>query len=421
MIRWILNLLRSPKTLIAFGVTALIILIGVIAAFNGAVGWNNQGEMRTGIYLTGGTYFVKTPGYYFRWFAQQEEKWPYVATLSIGSYEGKGDDIKDSDVPRMKVSFAGAAKADQSALFRFDMPKTKEEMFKIWEKYPGAYPMFIRKGLLPEAQTALRTAANLIEPEEALNNISQFRDKVADQMQNGLLMTYTEMRDITNSAGEQERKQITKEKTDEDGNLLREPLRFGALGVSFSQVEVSLPVFEKDVNDAIMERRRQTLNAETAKKRRIAAEQDLLAQKAEGEAAVVQAQFRIQKEQAEVVASARLALEKSELDVQAAENEKKAAILRAEGDAKAKQLVMHADGYMEKILKAEITKTELIADAIKNSNVRWVPDVAIYADGSGDKGRGGSDQIRSLVDFATIEAAKKLRDDVKETGKRAVK
>lgn len=392
----------------------------VLGLFNGAIGWNNQGQMRTGIYPTGKTYFVKNPGYYFRIFAQQEEVWPYVATLSIGSYDGKGDDIKDSDVPRMKVSFSGAAKADQSALFRFELPRTKKEMFDIWEKYPGAYPMFVRKGLLPEAQTALRTAANLMEPEEALNNISQFRDKVADQMQNGLLMTYTEMVDMINSNGEKERKQFTKEKLGENGLPLREPLKFTTLGVTFSQVEVSLPVFEPDVNKAITDRRQQTLNAETAKKRRIAAEQDLLAQKAEGEARVVQAQFKIQQEQAEIVAAARLALEKSELDVQAAKNERQAAILRAEGEAKSKQLVMNADGYMEKILNAEIQKTSLIADAIKESKVRWVPDVAIYADGKGASGKAGADNIRSLVDFATIEAARKLKDDVKSTQGRSV-
>lgn len=409
MVSRLMKILKSPKTLTTLIVISIIFIIIGIATFNGFFGWNNQGEMRTGIYPTGGTYFVKKPGYYFRGFAQQEEKWPFVATLSIGSYDGKGDDVKDADVGRLKVSFSGAAKADQSALFRFDMPKTKEEMFAIWEKYPGAYPMFIRKGLLPEAQTALRAAANLMEPEEALNNISQYRDKVEDQMRNGLFMTYTEMKDITNAAGETERKQLTKIKLNDNGHAEREPLKFTTLGVMFSQVEVSLPVFEDDVDKAIRERRKQTLNAETAKKRRIAAEQDKLAAQAEGEAEVIKAQLRIQKEQAETVAAAQLALEKSELDVQAATNERRATILRAEGDAKAKELVMSADGYKDKMIQADVRKVELLADAIKNSKVKWVPEYQVINGNNTSNATSGTGAIQQLIDFATISAAKNLK------------
>lgn len=372
-------------------------------------GWNSVGRMKTVQYLNGGQGFTNKQGIYIKAFGTVND-WPMVSNLSIGSYEGDKDDSKAADVERIPISFRGSATAHQSLLVRIDLPTTKAEMFEILRMFPGGYNNLVRKGLMPEIEMATRTAANLMDPEEALNNISSFKDKIQDQMIFGLYKTETMIEFDTAATGEIERRNAIKiVKNSETGQAMRIPLDLEKLGCKVRSVQASQPKFDDAVQTAINDRRQASLAAETAKKKRIAAEQEKLSAVAEGEKDVIQEQFKIQKQQATIVATARMNMEASALGLQAAKNRADSTIMLAEAESQAKRKIMAADGYMEKILQAEIRKTELIADAIKSSNVRWTPDVVIGDDAAGKS----SSAVDNLIKMLSVGQANSISDAVK--------
>lgn len=398
----------SPKRigiLVGCGIAGLILMISV----SSLIGWNAVGKMKTVQYPTGNLGFANKQGIYFKGFGKVND-WPQVANLSIGSYEGGKDDIDAADVERIPISFRGSATAQQSLLVRIDMPTDKTQMFEILRMFPGGYENFVRKGLMPEIETATRTAANLMEAEEALNNISSFKDKIQDQLIFGPYMTESHFVIDTNNLGETERKSAVRI-ISEGGIAKRLPLDINKLGCKVRTVQASQPMFDESVQTAINSRRQASLAAETAKKERIAAEQQKLSAVAVGEKDVITEQYRLQKENATIVATARMKQEASVLNLQAADNDAAATLKLATAEAKAKEMIMKADGYREKILKAEITKTELIADAIKNSSGRFVPEIVIGGDASKSTSAEG---VSNLIHMLNAGQATDLVDKFKK-------
>jgi hypothetical protein len=394
----------TPRRAIIIAVVGFVGLFVIIMLAN-SIKWNPVGRMKTVQYLDGSIGFFNKQGFYPSMFGTVND-WPQVSSVSIGSYEGGKDDAKEADVDAIAVSFRGSATAHQSLLVRIDLPTDKTTLVDILRMFPGGYENFLRKGILPEIEMATRTAANLMEAEEALNNLSSYKDLIQDQLTFGLYKLQSHIEIDTNDAKEIERKNVVKIVMDDKGMKERIPLDLKKLGAVIRSVQCSRPDFDASVQTAIDARRNASLAAETAKKNRIAAEQQKLSAVAEGEKAVIEAQYAVQKEQAAVVAKARIDKEASDLDVQTAGNEKTAAILRAEGDAKSKQLVMQADNYREKQMQMEIRKTELICDAIKTSQMRFVPEISISGDG---KGASADQSVRNLINMLNVSTAQGLQ------------
>jgi hypothetical protein len=99
-------------------------------------------------------------------------------------------------------------------------------------------------------------------------------------------------------------------------------------------------------------------------------------------------------------------MEVARLDAMAAENEKKANILRGEGEAARKKLIMNADGALEKKLEALVTINEKYAEAIKGYSGNWVPSIVMGA------ANGAANGAMELVNLLTAKTARELAVDL---------
>lgn len=403
---------RQPRSLSSklkfWGIMAVVVIVVGWLLLNGAVGWNPLGKMQLIEYKWGSTGFKKDMGFFMKAWGECNE-FPMIATVARGSYKGeKGQ--KEADVPRVNISFQGAAKAQQSYLARIALPQTEAQIKAIKQKFPGGFRHFMEKGLIPDLDMAVRTAANLTEPEEALNNIASFRAKAHDQMVYGLYQTMQQIVIDTNAAGEEERRAVTVIKQGPDGKPTRDSLTITKYGCMFENIQVSLPKFDPDVDSAIAERRKQQLAAETAKKQRIAAEQQKLAAEAKGQKDVIEERYKKEVAMAGVVSKANMQKQADSLEAAAARFQFIRDSLQGEGEYVKRSKVLKADGYLEKILKAEIKINDRYAQAIENYKGDWVPRVQMGGSGTGNGSEGQA--ATDMINLLRVQASQQIADAI---------
>ena len=95
----------------------------------------------------------------------------------------------------------------------------------------------------------------------------------------------------------------------------------------------------------------------------------------------------------------------------AAENNKKAEIAMGEGESKRRQLVMEADGALEKKLAALTEINRMWADAVKGYQGSWVPTVMMGSGNQSVAQAGGG--AMDLVNLLTAKTALDLGLDMK--------
>lgn len=199
---------------------------------------------------------------------------------------------------------------------------------------------------------------------------------------------------------------------------VREPSVAKELGLKIYNFTIDTIVYEDKVKDQInaqrdMEMQIQTkiAEAETAKQDAITAEQSgkALATKAKWEQEVLKAKAVTVADQNKAVAItlASQAKEVAEADLQTAKLQRDAAITRAEGESKARSLVMQADGALDKKLAAWVDVNKAYAEQVGKQ--RWVPDVVMGSEGGGGPGL-------DIMQMFAIKTAKELAVDYGSLG-----
>jgi len=103
--------------------------------------------------------------------------------------------------------------------------------------------------------------------------------------------------------------------------------------------------------------------------------------------------------------AAQQALEVAQLATQAAEQDKLAAILKGEGEAMARKLVMDADGSLDHKLQAWVQVNSEYARAIGEHQGAWVPSVVM---GGTTTSSVGTSAATDLISMLTVKTAKDL-------------
>ena len=99
-------------------------------------------------------------------------------------------------------------------------------------------------------------------------------------------------------------------------------------------------------------------------------------------------------------------------DAKAAEQFKRGEILRGEGEATRKRLVMQADGALQPKLEALIKMNAAYAEAIARYQGQWVPSVVMGPGGNAASASGA----QQLVDMLTLKTARDLGLDLNVAG-----
>lgn len=188
-------------------------------------------------------------------------------------------------------------------------------------------------------------------------------------------------------------------------------------GIKTSNFAVTELPYDEAVEAQIKGQQAIMMKVQTAIASSKEAEQRAITAAKDGEANAAAAKWEQEVIKAKAVTLAQQNKEVAELDAQTAAAEKKANILRGEGEAERKRMVMNADGALEKKLEAIVQINKMYAEAIQKYEGAWVPSVVM---GGSDGGRAGSGAT-DLVNLLAAKTAREIGIDLSVAGKEKTK
>lgn len=319
---------------IAFGLLALIVII----MMGSILETNKAGYFQIKQAAITGEMTVKfEPGTYFQNLGTIST-YKNVATVGIGKQEGEGS----ADIDAVDVIFNDGSKAVISGLVRIKLPSTIEGALNLKEEYSQGYEHFIRSGVVPVVNNAIKLSANLRSAQDAYTTLALFQQAVDDQLKNGIYVTKSDKVLVERSTGDLEEMRVTVLVYDENGVPLRTPNRLAALGCEVLECVIDIPQFDAKVEEMISLRKDEAMKTELAKQSAIRAKQDALTAEEQGKANVAKAKYEQEVEKVKEVTIAQKLFEVAQFNARKAEEEKKATIANGQAEAEANRLKVAA-------------------------------------------------------------------------------
>jgi len=322
-----------------FAIAFVIIAILFLAMARGLFETNNAGYFQVKQAAITGSMSVRfNAGTYGQWFGTISE-YKNVATVGIGeAHEGEGA----ADIDAVPVIFNDGSKANISALIRVKLPDTPEGAIELKREYAQGYEHFIRSGIVPIVQNAIKLGANLRSAQDAYTTLALFQQAVEDQLKNGIYVTKSDKVQIERSTGDIEEQRVTVLVYGEDGKPLRNPNRLQELGCEVLECVIDVPDFDVKVQEMIAARKDEAMKTELAKQSAIRAKQDAITAEEQGKANVATAKYKQEVVKVEAVTVAQKEFEVAELAAKKALEEKKAVIAKGQAEAEANRLKVAA-------------------------------------------------------------------------------
>ncbi|MDP3696616.1 MAG: cell envelope integrity protein TolA [Candidatus Taylorbacteria bacterium] len=181
--------------------------------------------------------------------------------------------------------------------------------------------------------------------------------------------------------------------------------KFGLKPFNFS---IKRLPYDTEVELQIKQQQQITMQVQTAIAESRQAEQRAITVEQQGKADAAKAKWDQEVIKAKFVTEAQQRLEIAELDRKAAIETKAKDILLGEGEARRRELVMSADGALDKKLATWIEGQKLWSDAVKGYAGNWVPSVVMGGGQNGATASGAQD----LVNLLTAKTARELGLDL---------
>jgi len=359
---------------IAFAVLAILFLVMARGLFQ----TNDAGYFQVKQAAITGTMTVRfDAGTYGQWFGNISE-YKNVATVGIGTHQGEGS----ADIEAVDVIFNDGSKAQISALIRVKLPSTVEGAIELKREYAQGYEHFIRSGIVPIVQNAIKLGANLRSAQDAYTTLALFQQAVEDQLRNGIYVTKSDKVENITATGDVEEQRVTVLVYGDDGQPLRTPNRLQQLGCEVLECVIDVPAFDPKVNEMIAARKDEAMKTELAKQSAIRAKQDALTAEEQGKANVATAKYKQEVVKVEAVTVAQKEYEVAQLNAKKEDENRKALIYKGQGEAESNRLKVAAGLTPQERVEWEYkTKVGVAAELAKVN----VPSVVV---GGGD-GKGG--------------------------------
>ena len=185
--------------------------------------------------------------------------------------------------------------------------------------------------------------------------------------------------------------------------------KFGLKPFNFS---IKRLPYDAEVEGQIKQQQQITMQVQTAIAESRQAEQRAITVEQQGKADAAKAKWDQEVVKAKFVTEAQQRLEIAELDRKAAVETKAKDILLGEGEARRRELVMSADGALDKKLQTYLETQKVWAEAVKGYQGNWVPGIVM---GGGPNGAASGAQ--DLVNLLTAKTARELGLDLTITKK----
>jgi regulator of protease activity HflC (stomatin/prohibitin superfamily) len=197
--------------------------------------------------------------------------------------------------------------------------------------------------------------------------------------------------------------------TESNGKILREdesPLT--SLGIRTFNLSLNNIDYDAQVERQIQAQQQLMMQVQTAIAEAKQSEQAAITAEKNGQAQAARAKWQQEAIKAQAVTKAEQELAVAEFDRKTAEQRKQEQILLGEGEAKRRQLVMEADGALERKLEAYVKVNQMYAEALKNIQVPIVPTVQM-----GSTTGSAISPAQTLMELLQAKTAKDLAFEIR--------
>ena len=348
--------------------------------------------------VSGNLKIIKTGGTFWQGFGKVTKyKKSYQYWFSKSSKEGGAEDES------IKTRFNDGGHAFISGSIRVDMPLDDSAIVALHTKYGSQEA--IEKQLIGQRITnaVYMTAPMMSSKESYADRRNDLISYVEDQAINGVYKTYvenTKTKDAMDTSTERT-VAVVKIRMGADGLPLRQEVsptlayHLKLYGLVINAIDYD-QVVEKQIasqQQALMQVQTAIANAKRAEQERYTAEQ-------QGQADATKKEWAQKAENATIIAEAEGRKLAATQDALAAEQEKKANILRGEGEGAYKRAVMQANGALEQKLATYEKVQTVWANAFKDFKGNIVPTVQ----------SGGSGASNGALNFQELMSMKAAHD-----------
>ena len=333
--------------------------------------------------------------------------YPRRDQFSFSSQMDQGKPVDES----IQTRFNDGGHANISGTINWAMPLSKDKIIALHRDFGSTNAIeqqLMRTALQKVIYNVGPTMSSTESSAEKRPDITTYID---DQLANGTYLTKTIQRTEKDPiSGQDKTVNVVTIAMDAGGKPLRESKsQLTEYGLILQPVAINNIKYDPIVETQIAERQKSTTAVQISIANARRAEQDKLTTISQGEANAAKAKWEQEVENAKTIATAQAKVTIANASVQEAEAFKKAEILRGEGEATRKKLVMDADGQLDKKLDALVKINEMYATAIeKAAPGAWSPQVVMGSSGQANGGANAS----NLVDLMTAKTAKDLGIDM---------
>lgn len=340
-------------------------------------------------------------------------------------FEKDGAAHGQPDSRPLRVRFNDGAHATISGSISWEMPLESDAIIKLHSQYGSSAAIELQLVRTVIEKSVYMTGPLMSSAESYATRRNELLSYIEDQVQHGVYRTDSRNQRVKDELTGQERTvQIVEIMKSADGTYAREvqspldDLKIRTFNLSINEVK-----YEGEVETQIQSQQQAIMDVQTAIAKAKTAEQNAITTEQEGKAAAAKAKWDQEvlkakavteaQQKVEVAALDALALktnaviqaqrelEVASLNLEAAQKKKETDIALGEGEAKRRQLVMEADGALEKKLEAWVEVNKTFAEAIKGYQGQWVPNVIM----GGNGGSGGQTGPMDLIGLLTTKTA----------------
>ncbi len=413
----ILNLLKNSFK--SIGTIGLIIVCLFVVPM--MFGINDAGH-RTVVQFPTGKLFVKfSPGIYVQMFGITEE---YNDVITFDFDKNDAEVSATLDQQGIAVRYQDGGTGTIFGKTRFSLPNDEETMLKLHKDFRSNDGV-AQKLMKPVTEEAMNLTAGLMTSEDAYAvKRGTFTDWAQQQIKNGKFQT--ELKEVYQEEEGTGQKILTNIPVivyGDDGLPRTYSSDFRDYSVTVSGFQITDWDFEPKTLEQIATKREATMAIITAKAQAEQAKQESITAEEQGKKNVTVARYQKEVEKEQDVVDAQRAKEvaviAAERQVSVAEQQKLEAeqkklaaaeykqeqILRGEGDAEYKRLVLNADGALQQKLDAYTTVMARFAQEFGKQ--KWVPDVQM-----GSSPGGSGNEAANLINLLTATTLNDLGLDM---------
>ncbi len=292
----------------------------------------------------------------------------------------------------IKIRFNDGGHAQMSGSLAFELPLDADHMFPLHNKYRSQDAIAHQLVRTITEKSVYMTGPLMSSAESYAARRNDLLNLVNEQIQHGVFKTESSDQMLTDQMGIQKTVRVVNlkpsVKSGDFGYEREEESPLTKFGISTYNLSINAIDYDPMVENQIQAQQQMIMNVQTSIANSKKAEQETITTAKTGEAAATKAKWEQETINAKVVAEAEMRVKVATLELEGAELKKKSDIASGEGEAKKRELIMEADGALDKKLTAWLDAQKYYASAIGSTSSALVPAVVMGGSGASSSGSG---------------------------------